>query len=196
MPYDVVRKFEETIAKYAGSKYGVSVSSCTNAIFLCCRYLNVRWVHIPKHTYVGVGQSVKNAGGKVLWTEETWTGVYRLRPYDIYDSALRFRKNMYVKDSFYCISFHSKKHIPIGRGGMILVDDREAYDWLKKARYDGRSEKALAEDNIAQEGWNMYLQAEQAARGLVLFKALKDNDCMDIIETPDYPDLSKCEVFK
>ena len=32
-PFKIVRMFEEEIAEYAGSKYAVSVDSCTNALF-------------------------------------------------------------------------------------------------------------------------------------------------------------------
>ena len=38
-PWDVVQIFENKVAEYAGSKYAVAVDSCTNAIFLCLKYL-------------------------------------------------------------------------------------------------------------------------------------------------------------
>ena len=38
--WDNVDKFEEIIAEYAGSKYAVSVDNCTDALFLCLKYLN------------------------------------------------------------------------------------------------------------------------------------------------------------
>ena len=37
-PYLVVKKFEDSVAEYTGSKYAVSVDSCTNALFLCLMY--------------------------------------------------------------------------------------------------------------------------------------------------------------
>ena len=46
-PYKIVKMFEEEIAEYTGAKYAVSVDSCTNALFLCCTYLNVDEVIIP-----------------------------------------------------------------------------------------------------------------------------------------------------
>ncbi len=194
MPYSIVRKFEETIAEFAGAKYGVAVESCTAALFLCCKYLQVRWVHIPKHTYPGVPCSIIHAGGKVCFTDEYWRGIYQLRPYEIYDSAKRFMPKMYIQDSFYCLSFHIKKRIPIGRGGMILCNDLDAVKWFKKARFDGRDECALQHDNIKVIGWNFYMQPEQAARGLQLFSACKDFE--DLEEVPDYPDLSKFKVYE
>ncbi len=41
-PYNIVRMFEEEMAHYTGAKYAVSVDSCTNALFLCCKYLEVK----------------------------------------------------------------------------------------------------------------------------------------------------------
>ena len=159
--YDVVRKFEETVAEYAGAMYGVSVDSCCSALFLCCCYLfntdifaDIEHlfkptVRIPKKTYPGVASSIIHAGGSIQFVDKEWTGAYQLEPFPIWDSAMRFKKDMYVDDSFYCLSFNQHgKHIQIGRGGMILTDDVKARDWLRNARFDGRDPIPLAEDNF------------------------------------------------
>ena len=192
-PYNIVHEFEETIAEYAGSLFAVSVDSCTNAIFLVCKYLEVENVYIPKYTYPGVACSIIHAGGKVQFTEEEWEGIYQLKPYPIYDSALRFRKGMYVWNSFYCLSFHVKKLLPIGRGGMILLNDEDAYRWLKKARFDGRQEIPLSDDNLEMLGWNMYMTPEQASRGLTLFQNYKEKEDL---KDQDYPDLSQFKIYE
>jgi dTDP-4-amino-4,6-dideoxygalactose transaminase len=104
---------------------------------------------------------------------------------------------MYTSGTFYCLSFHYKKHLPIGRGGMILTNDKKAVEWLKMARFDGRREIPLSEDNATIRGWNMYLTPEQAARGLVLFDLIKDKKLPDLkVEDQRYPDLSKWRVFQ
>ena len=194
--YLVVRQFEETIARYAGAKFAVAVSSCTNALFLCCKYIGVQWVHIPKETYPGVAHSIVHAGGKVFFTNEAWSGIYSLRPYHIYDSALRFQKEMYILGTLYCLSFHAKKHLPIGRGGMILTDDFKAYQWFKRARFDGRQERPLNEDSLEVRGWNMYMTPEQAARGLMLFDTIKNKELEDLpVMEQGYPDLSKSKLY-
>ncbi len=196
MPYATVKRFEERIAEYAGSKYAVAVDSCCNAIFLCCKFLSVGSVKIPSWTYPGVACSIINAGGSCSFTNTEWKGTYELSPYGIIDGALRFKRGMY-SGGLHCLSFHSKKHVPIGRGGMILTDDFDAYWWLKKARFDGRSELPLDEDNITIVGYNMYMTAEQAARGLTLFNHIKDKDLPDIDSTKQgYPNLSKIEAYK
>ena len=41
-PYQIVKMFEEEIAAYTGAKYAVTVDSCTNALFLVCKYLQVK----------------------------------------------------------------------------------------------------------------------------------------------------------
>ena len=51
-PYKIVKMFEEEISDYTGAPYAISVDSCTNALFLCCKYLNVLEVTIPKKTYL------------------------------------------------------------------------------------------------------------------------------------------------
>ena len=68
-PYKIVKMLEEEIAAYTGAKYAVSVDSCTNALFLCCKYLQVKDVIIPKHTYVSVPMSVIHAGGNVIFQD-------------------------------------------------------------------------------------------------------------------------------
>ena len=194
-PYDIVSKFEKRVAEYAGSKFAVAVDSCTNAIFLSCFYLNVKKVEIPKRTYVSVPCSVIHAGGSVEFVDEDWIekGYYKLNPYPIYDAAHFFEENMYVKNSYFCISFSSTKIINIGKGGMILTDDENAVNWFKKARYCGRNEKPLMEDKFEMLGWNMYMTPEQAARGLLLMNDAKYSHRKIM---PEYPDLSKYSIYK
>ena len=193
--WDVVRKFEEEIAGFAGAKYGVAVESCTFALFLCCYYLKVTKVILPSHTYPGVPCSVIHAGGNVVFEDYKWQGNYSLIPYQIIDSAKRFKPDMYIPDSYYCLSFHAKKRIPIGRGGMVLTNDKQFVDWARVAIRDGKQEGVpFHEQKFEILGWNAYMTPEQAARGLMLFHSNKAYD--DLLEIPDYPDLSKCEVYK
>lgn len=164
-----IRQFEETIAKHCGAPYGIAVESCTAALFLCCLYLKAKEVTIPKRTYFSVPMSIINSGGSVSYEDLDWTGAYQLKPYPIIDSAMRFKKDMYKPDFFYCLSFHYAKHIPIGRGGMILTDDEVAAEWFRVMRNDGRREIPKEKDRVKLLGWNFYITPEQAARGLSLF---------------------------
>ena len=198
-PFLIVKHFEEEISNYTKAPYAISVDNCTNAIFLVCKYLNVGEITIPSKTYLSVPQSIIHAGGEVVFdtTEETnnWKGIYQLKPYPIYDSAKRFTSNMYIPNTFMCLSFHIKKHLKIGKGGMILTDNEDAFNWFKKARYEGRSEKLYHEDDIEMLGWNMYMTPQQASHGLALMQNIPiHNDDLD--EQNGYRDLTKFTVFK
>jgi dTDP-4-amino-4,6-dideoxygalactose transaminase len=189
-PFAIVQLFEEEIEHYTKAPYAIAVDSCTNALFLCCKYLNVDTVTIPNKTYLSVPQSIVHAGGKVLYENIEWSGIYPLKPYPIYDAALRLTSDMYMKGTMMCLSFHYKKHIPIGKGGMILTDDKDAADWFKKARYHGRAEKPYKEDYISEPGWNMYMTPPEAAVGLSLMQGLSlVNE--DLQEENGYRDLSE-----
>jgi len=125
-PYKIVKMFEEEVAEYTGAPYAVAIDSCTNALFLTCNYLQVKEVIIPKKTYLSVPQSVIHAGGKVIFEDKCWSGAYQLRPYPIWDCAKRLTSNMYKLNTYMCLSFHIKKTLSIGKGGMILTDNLEA----------------------------------------------------------------------
>jgi len=184
------------IAEYSGCKYAVAVDSGSNALFLCCLYCNIRGseVTIPSRTYPSVPCGIIHAGGKVKFKDCQWSGTYRLEPFPIVDGAKRFTSNMYEKETLHCLSFHAKKHLKIGRGGAILTDDQKAYEWLKVARFDGRHECNLRDDNITCLGWNFYMTPEQAARGLWLMMMMPEHNA-DLEEVPDYPDLSKVSAY-
>jgi len=193
-PWDVVVGFEDALVRYTGAPDAVAVGSCTDAIFLVCRYLGVGIVEIPARTYVSVPQAIVRAGGRVVWREEDWQGWYQLRPYPIWDSAKRLRRDMWGlrstrdRPSYICLSFHARKTLPIGRGGAILTDDPSFGAWAEIARFDGRRPGAPAHDDVTgQPGWHMSMTPEEAARGLWLLSYLPD-------EPPDqpmdpYPDL-------
>jgi dTDP-4-amino-4,6-dideoxygalactose transaminase len=194
-PYKIVKMFEEEVAYYTGAPFAVSTDSCTDALLLCCEYLKVEEVTIPAQTYLSVPQSIIHAGGVVRFDERKWKGVYQLKPYPIYDAAKRFTSGMYIPGSYMCLSFHIKKHLKIGKGGMILTDNMEAYEWFKKGRYEGRAEVKYHDDNIDINGWNAYMTPEQAARGLMLIQNYPEHN-EDISEDPPYRDLREFELFK
>ena len=124
-----------------------------------------------------------------------WKGIYQLEPYPIWDAAKRFTSDMYIPESFMCLSFHIKKHLKIGKGGMILTDDAEAAAWFRKGRYEGRGEVMYHEDNIEINGWNAYMTPEQAARGLMLMQNYPEH-AEDLPEYPSYKDLREFKLFK
>ena len=197
-PYEVVKMFERAVAEYTGAPYAVSVDSCTNALFLSLMYEDVNHEHviIPKRTYLSVPQAIMRAGGEPVFSDEKWRGAYNLEGTNVWDAAKRFTSNMYIPNTHMCLSFHIKKHLKIGKGGMILTDDPEAVEWFKKARYEGRSEGVrYQDDDIDMLGWNMYMTPQEAAHGLALMQNFpKDNP--DLSEEPPYRDLTEFTLFK
>ena len=193
-PYKIVQMFEEEVAEYTGSPYAISVDSCTNAIFLCCKYLNVKEVTIPKKTYFSVPCGIIHSGGKVKFIDKEWSGAYKLEPYPIWDSAVRFKKDMYIPGTYYCLSFQCSKHIPIGRGGMILTDDAKVANWFRRMRFDGRDEIPKEQDHVELVGWNMYMTPEQAAKGIELFYWKAYGKDLPDIQQP-YMDLSGIKAY-
>lgn len=196
-PFKIVRMFEEEVAEYTNSPYAVAVDSCTNALFLCLKYLGVegKEIIVPKRTYLSVPMSVIHAGGVPVFNDIEWSGIYKLEPTNVYDAAKRFTSNMYLPGTFMCLSFHIKKHISIGKGGMILTDNADAVEWFKKARYEGRSEKNYNEDNIQMLGWNMYMTPLAASHGLSLMLNYPEH-VPDLGENNGYRDLTENDVFK
>lgn len=191
-PYESVVCFENEVAKFTGSKNAIAVDSCTNALFLACKYLQVQQVVLPRKTYLSVACSVINAGGSVRFEDIEWQDSYYLSPYPIIDAAPIFEEKMYVKGTFSCISFSANKRINIGKGGMILTDNDDAASWFKMARYMGKS---LESDVPKFVGWNMYMLPEQAARGLLLLHHVKQLK-VSARSYLDYPDISTYGIYK
>jgi hypothetical protein len=201
--WGIVDIFEKKIAEYSGSKYAISVDNCTNALYLCMKYLNASGtITLPSKTWISVPCSVIHADCKVDFEDYNWSGKYQLKPYPIWDGAVQMKRGMYQSGTYHCLSFHIRKHIPIGKGGMILTDDKKAYDWFRTVRYEGRSMsddgityKLYKDDDIKSLGWNMYMTPEQAARGLELFERIED-DNPDQESSGTSKDLEKLGIYQ
>jgi len=197
-PWGIVDEFEKVVAEYAGAPYAVAVDSCTNALFLSLVLYRMKHgkqtITLPKHTYVGVAHAVINAGHKCEFIDSDWVGIYMLGNTLIIDSARRFDNNMYYGGSLWCLSFHWYKHLPIGRAGMILLDNEDDYKLLRRMRYDGRTERvAPTDDNFDCPGYHMITSPENATRGLMYMQHVKDYN--EDLPWDDYPDLSKHPYF-
>lgn len=190
--FSVVSQFEEAVAKFAGSRFAVAVNTGTSALFLSMKYKGSsgQVVRMPKRTFVSVPMAALHAGLKVEFTDEEWSGTYTIDPLNVVDGALRFRKGMY-QGGLHCLSFQARKILNIGEGGMILTNDFEAVQWLRKARYWGRPESGKIED-IDMVGWQMYMTPEKAGRGLHLLEYIRPDSPDQVMV---YPDLRSVKVF-
>lgn len=196
-PWDAVTMFENKLADYAGSKYAVCVDSCSNALFLCLKYLNIKnqTVVLPKNTYASVPMQCIHAGNKISFQDINWSGRYYLAPTPIIDSATMFNKGMYIPKSYYCVSFHHRKTLKIGRGGAILTDDERFVKWARPMIFDGRHKEVIhAEDTYECIGYHMYMTPEDAAIGLQKFNEIQDINPVTG-SSDEYRDLTKEKVF-
>lgn len=188
--FSVVSSFEEKVAEFAGSKYAVAMATGTWALFLSCRMLNVKEVTLPARTFISVPMAVIHAGGTVKFEDSPWSGIYQLWPYPIWDAALRWHRGMY-KGGLHCLSFHARKSLPIGEGGMVLTNDAESAGWLRAARYSGREAPYFKVEDVKNLGWQAYMTPEKAARGLHLMEYTKDEEDQFV----EYPDLREAPLF-
>ena len=203
--YNVTDEFEKLLCAYTGAQYAVAVDNQSNAVFLSLMYEGIKGttVTIPSRTYPSIPCEIIHAGGKVNFEEIqglTLTGAYQLKPTRTWDSALRFTSDMYLANTFMCLSFTGPyKHLKLSKAGAILTDDKDAYEWFKRARFSGRREMSYHDDDFDMLGWNFYLLPEIAARGILLMSQFynldgskKDNQDISL----PYPDLSKFEIYQ
>jgi len=194
-PYQVVRDFESALCAYTGASYAVTVSSCTMALLLACKWHNVRAVTIPSRTYISVPQSILHAGGRPVFCDIEWRGEYQLKPYPIWDCARRLTAGMYWPKQFQCLSFHASKILGDTQGGAILHDNDDADEWLRKARFDGRTEGVAPKDDAFDVlGYHCYLSPDIAARLLLKLHSLPRHNAD--LPNDDYPDLSQVDIFQ
>ena len=196
-PWHAVEAFEDALKDYAGSKHCVVVDSCSNAIFLCLKYLDItnEYLEIPARTYSSVPMQIIHSGNYVNFTDESWDGHYHVGFTNIIDAATQFFSGMYQPDSYMCTSFHHRKTLKLGRGGCIFTDDDAFVSWVKPRIYDGRDYRNMySEDDFSCIGWHMYMTPEDAIKGLKLLHEIPPtNPTTGGSDT--YHDLRKHKVF-
>lgn len=195
MNFDKVKEFEDTIAEFYGSPYAVAVDCCTHAIELCLRYQKPSKVTFPTRTYVSVPFLGNKLNLNWEWDITEWKDYYPIGGTNIIDAAVYWKAGGYIPDTFMCLSFQFQKHLSLGKGGMILTDNKEAAIELKKMSYDGRNPNTPWRDqNISSIGYHYYMTPETAQLGL-------DKFAKAIITLPrdwnyeDWPDLRNMEIF-
>jgi len=190
-----VSQFETVVADFFGAPYAVAVDCCTHGIELCLRLQQSDNVSCPKHTYPSVPFVFEKLNLQWHFRDLKWQDYYRIGNTNIFDAAVLWREHSYMPGTQMCLSFQFKKHLSLGRGGMILLDDQQSCRQLKKMRYDGRDDDLpWVQQNIDTVGYHYYMTPETAQRGLDLFA----NACATEPPRWDdscYPDLSTMKVF-
>lgn len=196
MNFNTVKKFEKTIAEFFNSPYAVATDCCTHGIELCLRYKNVSYCECPRHSYLSVPMTLIKLNINWKWNLDHWENFYYLRNTNIIDAAVYWKKNGYVPGTFMVLSFQFKKHLNLGRGGVILCDNYKDYCSLKKLSYDGRIPDVPWKDQkIDSLGYHYYMTPETAQSGLDKIKQATETKARDW-SWQDYPDLRKFEIFE
>lgn len=191
-----VSKFERIIADYYNAPYAVATDCCTHAIELCLRLAEPEYtINCPNRTYVSVPMTFEKLGMDWMFDEYDWEDYYHIGCTNIIDAAVYWKKDGYVPGTLMCLSFQYKKHLNLGRGGMILLDDEKTYRTLSKTKYDGRLDNIpWAEQDIDTLGYHYYMTPETALKGIEQFEIVKDIEPRKW-SSLDYPDVSKMKVF-
>jgi dTDP-4-amino-4,6-dideoxygalactose transaminase len=194
--FKTIDDFEKIIADWFGAKYAVATDSCTHAIELCFILKKIKFTSCPINTYVSVPMTLKKLNIEWQWKVERWHDYYNFDNTNIIDSAVLWRKNSYIPQTMMCLSFQYKKHLSLGRGGMILLDNEQEYTSLIKMAHDGRIRgESWANQNIDTIGYHYYMTPETAQEGIKKFNVVKDQ-IPNNWSYENYPDLSKMELFK
>tara|TARA_R110000796_G_scaffold61077_2_gene141412 strand:- start:55209 stop:55805 length:597 start_codon:yes stop_codon:yes gene_type:complete len=198
MSFNSITEFENKIADFFGAKYAVAVDCATHGVELCLRHEKIKKISVPKRTYISIPFLAEKLGIELEWRDDNWEDYYPLN-YDnkrIIDAAVLWRKDSYTPGTLMSVSFQFRKHLSLGRGGVILCDNEKDALELKKMSYDGRlPDVPWRDQDINSIGYHYYMTPETAELGL---KKLQE-----AIDTPptkwkvtDWPDLSEMKVFK
>ena len=197
-----IEQLEEKVAEFFGAPFGVAVDCCTHALELCMRLLAERdyfpyYYTCPPNTYLSVPMTFEKLHLDWNFVDTKWEKCYNIGNTNIIDAAVLWEKDSYIPSSMMCLSFQLRKHLSLGKGGMILLDNAEDANILRQIRYDGRPDldRPWADQNITMFGYHYQMTYETAQIGL---------DKLDdaVKRTPkhwtykDYPYLSTYKIFQ
>lgn len=195
MNFNTVTEFENEIAKFFGAPYAIAVDSCTHGIELAIRHTKADHITVPKRTYLSIPFLAEKLCIDLYWKDQDWVDYYYITD-RVVDAAVLWKPNSYIPNTFMGISFQYQKHLSLGRGGILLTDDREAAIQIKKMSYDGRLPNIPWRDqDIEVIGYHYYMTPEIAQLGLDKLPAAIETKPRQWIVT-DWPDLTQMAVFK
>lgn len=195
MNFNVVTEFENKVAEFFEAPYAVAVDSCTHGVELALRYTKAASIVSPHRTYLSIPFLAEKLGLERTWQDIEWTDYYYVTP-NVIDAAVLWKPGSYVKNTFMGISFQFQKHLSLGRGGILLMDNEEAAIQIKKMSYDGRLPNIPWRDqDIDTLGYHYYMTPEIAQLGLdKLPKAIETAPRQWVVT--DWPDLTQMKIFK
>lgn len=188
-PFDLITEFEEELASYTGACYAVMTDCCTHALELAFLATEVTHTSFTPRTYISIPMMLRKINVNYTFNGvEDWVGQYYFSYTNIWDSAKALYPKMYKAGQIQCLSFGHNKPLTLGRGGALLLDDKELYHKLKLMCYDGRdlSVKPWQEQKEFELGYHYKPIPEEAEQGLQL---LGRHDTQP--KYYEYPDLRK-----
>tara|TARA_R100000234_G_scaffold115976_2_gene92505 strand:+ start:22536 stop:23129 length:594 start_codon:yes stop_codon:yes gene_type:complete len=196
MSFQVISDFESEVAKFFGAPYAVATDCCTHGVELCLRRSKVKTISVPKRTYLSIPMLANKLNINLNWKDEDWKDYYYLT-HNIIDAAVLWKRNSYIPGTFMSISFQFRKHLSLGRGGIILTDNKNAAKDLKYMSYDGRNpDESWSVQNIKTMGYHYYMTPETAQLGLDKLPEAIERKPKDW-SVNDWPDLTEqMDVFK
>jgi hypothetical protein len=160
-----------------------------------------RWTHGPKiielpaKTFVGVAHAVINAGHSLTFRDYEWCGAYELSPLPVWDSARRFTSGMCIPGTMWCVSFHISKILGVDQGGAVLLDDHHAAEFMRRARFDGRTAGVHpTQDRFREPAMHCYMSPNVAAQIRWKLSFLPEHNAD--LPMDDYPDLRHDSWFQ
>ena len=166
MNFNTITEFENRLAQFFGSPYAIATDCCTHGVELSLRYTGAQVIEVPKHTYLSIPFLAKKLNIELKWKDDNWRDYYYLTD-TVIDAAVLWKRNSYIPETYMSISFQYQKHLSLGRGGVILTDNKIAAEELKKMSYDGRLPNIpWREQNIPSVGYHYYMTPETAQLGL------------------------------
>jgi dTDP-4-amino-4,6-dideoxygalactose transaminase len=195
MSFDIVTKFEQQVAEFFGAPYAIAVDSCTHGVELALRYTQTDYIRVPNRTYLSIPFLANKLKIDLFWKDENWIDYYYLTDC-IIDAAVLWKKDSYIPGTFMGVSFQYQKHLSLGRGGILLTDDKDAAIEIKKMSYDGRLPGIPWRDqDIDVIGYHYYMTPETAQLGLDKLPVAIENTPRQWVVT-DWPDLTQMKIFK
>ena len=190
--FDSIAEFEHQLANFTGSTYAIMTDCCTHAIELCMRYERPKNLAFTAFTYLSIPMLMHKLGIEYRLIPEDWVGEYHFHGSRVWDSARRLEQGMYRTGQMQCLSFGHGKPLQIGRGGAILLDDRQAYDVIVRQRYDGR-DLAISpwqKQTVFKIGYHYRPTIEEAEQALELLPSVNEQP-----KYHPYPDLRDIRII-
>jgi dTDP-4-amino-4,6-dideoxygalactose transaminase len=195
MNFNTVSFFENKVAEFFGAPYAIAVDSCTHGIELALRLTDAKLITVPKRTYLSIPFLAEKLKINRVWKDENWVDYYYLTS-TVIDAAVLWKPKSYIPNTFMGISFQYQKHLSLGRGGVLLCDNIDDAQELKRMSYDGRLPNIpWREQNISSVGYHYYMTPETAQLGLDKLPAAIINEPRQWTVN-DWPDLTQMDIFK